>query len=125
MKTEEAIEEMEKTVSAHLDYEALDIVIKAAKDSEKYKEIWKRLASEITRIQIIREHNTVYVINEKTDIQNISELMVSLQQKYFPKPEEVIDWKDRFYELEEEFEEKEKELTQHVEYWKFKFYGGK
>ena len=33
-----------------------------------------------------------------------------------------IDWKDRFYELEEEFEEREKELIQKIEYWKFLYY---
>ena len=33
---------------------------------------------------------------------------------------EGIDWKDKFYELEEEFEEKEKELVQQIEYWKFR-----
>ena len=36
---------------------------------------------------------------------------------------ETIDWKDRFYELEEEFEEREKALIQEIEHWKFLYYG--
>jgi len=37
MNTKEAIEEMERTVSANLDYEALSIVIKTAKCWEEFK----------------------------------------------------------------------------------------
>jgi len=35
---------------------------------------------------------------------------------------EEIDWEDKFYELEEEFEEREKALIQEIEHWKFLYY---
>jgi len=36
--------------------------------------------------------------------------------------QETIDWKDKFYELEEEFEKVERELKREIEHWKSKYY---
>jgi len=50
-----------------------------------------------------------------------------IKQKYFPRLEETINWKDKFYELEEEYEESERKLKSEIECWKFRYYnkGGK
>ena len=125
MNTIEAIEFLENGVG--LSYEKtdeqlekeyitkMDGVYALLKRGEKFEKMWEELYQDFVRNY--EEHN-ISGYSYMVDMDNYKE-------KYFPKPEEVIDWKDRFYELEEEFEEKEKELTQHVEYWKFKFYGGK
>jgi len=79
-----------------LTLEELREVIDLLERGEKFEKIWKRLGSEITRFQIEREHDPNYVINEKPDIINISELMISLKKKYFPEPCSKIKQLEQF-----------------------------
>ena len=51
----------------------------------------------------------------------LHDVIIDIKQKYFPEPKE-IDWKDKFYELEEEFEERERELIHEIEHWKFEYH---
>jgi len=71
---------------------------KRLQELKKYKEMWEEV-----------KKGAVY------------KYLDEYEQKYFPEPH-VINWKDRFDELEEEFEESERELKTEIEYWKYLYH---
>jgi hypothetical protein len=82
----------------------LDGIEEALLRGERYEEMW----GDIERL---------FSAHAESNLKHI-------KQKYFPKPKE-INWKERFNELEEEFEEREAELIKEIEYWKFRNYSGR
>jgi len=97
-------------------YEGISKVIELLQRGEKSKQIVEDIKQYIIDRQTIEED---FATNGK----EIIDLIDWLKRKYLPEPKEIkIDWEDKFYELEEEFKENEKELKREIEYWKFRYY---
>jgi len=111
---EEAMEIMKRIYycdkAGRIEPDNVDKVFKALEEGEKYKQMWEEL-------RLSNKYSEAYELQPPIT-------MIELEQKYFPKPKK-INWKDRFDELEEEFEEREAELIKEIEYWKFKNFGGR
>ncbi len=74
-------------------------------------------------IKYINSFDIPYNEERKNNLKQV-EILLQRGEKYEAmrgEHREGIDWKDKFYELEEEFEEKEKKLVQQIEYWKLKY----
>jgi len=91
--------------------------LKRLKEIKKYKQMWEEFE------KFHREHPYDYRVLSSNDVYKA---LQNIEQKYFPEPiKKIINWEDRFNELEEEFEEREKELIEEIEYWKSRNYSGR
>ena len=94
----------------------LDEIEEALLRGEKYEEMWKTF----------KNNYYYYLVGIKNQQENwtIGNFINITEDKYFPKPKE-INWKEKFDELEEEFEEREAELIKEIEYQRFRNYSGR
>ena len=106
--------------AAELNEGRVDAVIKKLKEGEVYREMWGEFIHGLAHINTGSYQNPCD--KKKTDLECVNKIVKNIRQKYFPKPEETINWKDKFDELEEEFEEREREFIQEIEHWKSKYY---
>ena len=95
---------------------------------KKLKELqnYKKIVEEIDERLMPGKVNAVECpdhtnMGELSTLEFVRLVIKEIKKKYFPEPHE-INWKDRFDELEEEFEESERELKTEIEHWRYLYH---
>lgn len=123
MNTEKAIELLYthiKTIGHTISNKELQEIIELLYYNGKFEEMWKELG---------KKYGNYWNVCDDIEAGYLCTIMSNLEQKYFPKPKDckhaTLGYAVAMHDYEEQTEERERELIQEIEYWKFRNYSGR